>query len=90
MTIAELQVQRIPRYNLLLADLVRHTWKDHQVSSLPSRAKGSKDYLPLKEALEKMQGTANYINERKRESDNINKILEIQAKFTGKFEVWGI
>lgn len=29
-----------------------------------------------------MQDTANYINERKRESDSINKIVEIQNKLT--------
>lgn len=38
-------------------------------------------------AYEKMQEVASYINERKRESDNINKILEIESKLKGLNEV---
>eukprot|EP01119_Soliformovum_irregulare_P008184 TRINITY_DN2118_c0_g1_i3.p1 TRINITY_DN2118_c0_g1~~TRINITY_DN2118_c0_g1_i3.p1 ORF type:complete len:592 (+),score=142.31 TRINITY_DN2118_c0_g1_i3:191-1777(+) len=69
-----LPIQRIPRYNLLLGEMVKHTWADHH------------DYASLKKALEKMQEVALYINERKREADSINKIVEIQSKFHGKIE----
>lgn len=41
----------------------------------------------LTAAYEKMQEVASYINERKRESDNINKILEIESKLKGLTEV---
>lgn len=61
-------VQRIPRYNLLLADLVKHTWPDH------------KDYATLKQALGSMEEVANYINERKREAENLDKIWELEKK----------
>jgi len=69
-----LPIQRIPRYNLLLSDLVKHTWADRS------------DYENLRQSLSKMQEVVYYINERKRESENINKILENQGKLTGKYE----
>jgi len=49
-----LPIQRIPRYVLLLQELVKHTWKDHA------------DYQKLCEAWDKMQKTANYMNEKKK------------------------
>ncbi|EGG23389.1 pleckstrin domain-containing protein [Cavenderia fasciculata] len=69
-----LPVQRIPRYTLLLADLVKNTWKDH------------KDYNDLTESLKTMQEVATYVNEKKREAENIQKVTEIQNNFVGKFE----
>jgi hypothetical protein len=55
--------------------MVKHTWPDHD------------DYKHLAEALVKIGEVADYINERKRESESINKIVEIQKKLTGEFEV---
>ncbi|ELR14853.1 RhoGEF domain containing protein [Acanthamoeba castellanii str. Neff] len=64
-------VQRIPRYNLLLTDMMRHTWEDHP------------DYNNLKKATDKIQSIAAFINERKREAENVSKTLEISNKITG-------
>ncbi|GAM26345.1 hypothetical protein SAMD00019534_095200 [Acytostelium subglobosum LB1] len=69
-----LPVQRIPRYTLLLADLVKNTWPDHP------------DYQDLTESLKRMQDVAMSINEKKREAENIQKVSEIQSNFVGKFE----
>eukprot|EP01133_Synstelium_polycarpum_P010927 gene10927-12734_t len=69
-----LPVQRIPRYTLLLSDLVKNTWVDH------------KDYKDLAESLKQMQIVAAYVNEKTREAENIQKVTEIQNNFIGKFE----
>jgi len=69
-----LPIQRIPRYVLLLQELVKHTWKDHA------------DYQKLCEAWDKMQKTANYMNEKKKETENSFKVLEIKSKIDGTFE----
>jgi len=65
-------VQRVPRYYLLLQDLVKHTWLDHP------------DYEPLKKAAEKMKDIAAYLNEKKREGENFIKFTEIQSTLIGK------
>lgn len=67
-------MQRIPRYNLLLADLIKHTWSDHQ------------DYSNLKNALEKMEEVANFINEKKREAELFQKLVDIEKKLSNKIE----
>jgi len=66
-----LPIQRIPRYNLLLDVLFKNTPENHP------------DYENLRNALDKMKETADYINERKRDSDAINKILEVQSILSG-------
>lgn len=68
-------VQRVPRYSLLLQDLVKHTWNDHR------------DYNNLKQALQKMDEVANYLNQKKREYDDRDKVVQIEKKLTGQFEV---
>lgn len=65
------QVQRIPRYNLLLKDLVKHTWKDHP------------DYEKLASALEKIAGVAEYLNEQKRDAEELKNIVSIQSVIRG-------
>ncbi|KAF2078632.1 hypothetical protein CYY_000003 [Polysphondylium violaceum] len=65
-------VQRVPRYYLLLQDLVKHTWIDHP------------DYEPLKKAADKMKDIAAYLNEKKREGENFIKFTEIQSTLVGK------
>jgi len=69
-----LPVQRIPRYKLLLEQLIKNTSDTHP------------DFKGLSKALQKMHEAANYINERKREYDSITKILDIQSKLIGRFE----
>eukprot|EP01103_Thecamoeba_quadrilineata_P017291 TRINITY_DN6063_c0_g1_i1.p1 TRINITY_DN6063_c0_g1~~TRINITY_DN6063_c0_g1_i1.p1 ORF type:complete len:925 (+),score=193.04 TRINITY_DN6063_c0_g1_i1:24-2798(+) len=64
-------VQRIPRYELLLRDLVRHTPKYHR------------DYSNLKEALACMQNISLYMEEKKKEYECIDRVHEIQKSFVG-------
>jgi hypothetical protein len=66
-----LPVQRIPRYVLLLQDLFKHTPEGHP------------DYEDLKKALEKMQTVADYVNEKKREAENLNAVLAIWHRISG-------
>eukprot|EP01132_Coremiostelium_polycephalum_P006205 gene6205-7727_t len=65
-------VQRIPRYSLLLRDLISHTWKSHP------------DYLKLEEAFKSVNEVADYMNEKKREAENMMKLAEIQEKLDGE------
>ena len=65
-------IQRVPRYILLLTDLLKHTDADHP------------DYKNIKQALDSIEEIAKYINEKKREAENIAKISEIQSKLTGR------
>lgn len=67
-------VQRIPRYYLLLQDLVKHTSKDHP------------DYANLASAAQKVQSVAEYMNVKKREAENIMKVTEIQEMIEGDIE----
>eukprot|EP01114_Cavostelium_apophysatum_P024840 TRINITY_DN988_c0_g1_i3.p1 TRINITY_DN988_c0_g1~~TRINITY_DN988_c0_g1_i3.p1 ORF type:complete len:3117 (+),score=1304.77 TRINITY_DN988_c0_g1_i3:73-9423(+) len=60
-----LPIQRIPRYLLLLKEIIQSTWKDHI------------DYQDLCKALEKMETLARVINESKGLADEKGKILEI-------------
>lgn len=67
-------IQRLPRYVLLLQDLVKHTPRNHP------------DAAQLGKALKKMKDVADYVNERKREAENLTQVLAIQSRLTGKFE----
>ena len=68
-------VQRIPRYVLLLVDLLKKTPEDHA------------DFLDLKAAVEKTKEVADYVNEKKREAENLNKVVAVQEKLGGKIEL---
>jgi hypothetical protein len=65
----------LQRYVLLLQDLLKYTTPKHA------------DYEGLSKALQKMKDVADYVNERKREAENLTQVLAIQGKLTGKFEV---
>lgn len=65
-------IQRIPRYQLLLKDLLKHTWEDHP------------DHVNLTKALGLITDTANYVNQKKMEAENIQKCMAIQATLSGK------
>jgi len=67
-------VQRIPRYVLLLQDLVKNTNPDHP------------DYGNLTQALEKMRETANGINSSKRAADSTRRLMSIQSSLRGYSE----
>eukprot|EP00727_Mastigamoeba_balamuthi_P005451 m51a1_g1525 putative myosin ii heavy chain (1641) ;mRNA; f:470676-476608 len=66
-----LPVQRIPRYVLLLQELIKATAETH-----PDRAL-------LEEALGQIMALADYINEKKRESENRKKLLQVKARWMG-------
>jgi len=70
-----LPVQRVPRYKLLLKELLKNTTHDH------------KDYTKLLEAESRMGEMAVFLNEKKREAENILKLFEIREKFRGDFEL---
>lgn len=59
-------VQRIPRYKLLLEDLLSHTPGDNL------------DYAQLKEATKQIGEIAHHINEHIRQHENFQKMLSIQ------------
>eukprot|EP01105_Mastigella_eilhardi_P008956 TRINITY_DN2143_c0_g2_i3.p1 TRINITY_DN2143_c0_g2~~TRINITY_DN2143_c0_g2_i3.p1 ORF type:complete len:2045 (-),score=549.72 TRINITY_DN2143_c0_g2_i3:56-6190(-) len=63
-------VQRIPRYVLLLTDMLRSTPSAHP------------DHELLKDALEEVRNLADYINERKHEADNKEELNDIQDRFS--------
>eukprot|EP01102_Stenamoeba_stenopodia_P005953 TRINITY_DN1665_c0_g6_i1.p1 TRINITY_DN1665_c0_g6~~TRINITY_DN1665_c0_g6_i1.p1 ORF type:complete len:1297 (+),score=336.71 TRINITY_DN1665_c0_g6_i1:314-4204(+) len=64
-------VQRIPRYELLLRDLLKQTWTSHV------------DYQELTAALQKVKETNVFINEKKRESEGLEKLFAIDSKMVG-------
>jgi hypothetical protein len=64
-----LPVQRIPRYRLLLSDVVKHTPEGHI------------DLDPLKEALSMIEHIAEYCNQKKSESMNSLKVVELAEEF---------
>jgi len=64
-------VQRIPRYNLLLADLTKNTWEDHP------------DYADLTSATKLMVEIATHVNKKKKEADNIKQVMAIQQNLVG-------
>eukprot|EP00999_Lentomonas_sp_LEN2_P001141 NODE_214_length_1891_cov_80.638889_g190_i0.p1 GENE.NODE_214_length_1891_cov_80.638889_g190_i0~~NODE_214_length_1891_cov_80.638889_g190_i0.p1 ORF type:complete len:519 (-),score=91.47 NODE_214_length_1891_cov_80.638889_g190_i0:186-1742(-) len=66
-------IQRIPRYVMLLKDLLKHTSPSH------------KDYKNLTEAAAQIEDVAKYINEAKREDENSRVILEQLKKIEGRF-----
>ena len=64
-------VQRIPRYNLLLQDLVKNTPAEHC------------DYTDLCKARDRIQEIALFVNEQKRVVENLAQVSEIIASITG-------
>ena len=64
-------IQRIPRYEMLLTQLVRF-------APYPSAADG------LSQALTKVHAIACLVNERKREAENASLVLEIQHRMRGR------
>ncbi|KAG6897339.1 hypothetical protein C0992_002397 [Termitomyces sp. T32_za158] len=69
-----LPVQRIPRYRLLLEELVRST---------PPTDEFEDD--PLERALAEISSLANNMNEGKRESESRRKLVQWQSRIRGKF-----
>lgn len=61
-------VQRVPRYSLLIADLLRHTPSDHP------------DYSQLQEVEVKLAEIGSFINESVRKSDGAKRLKELEDK----------
>eukprot|EP01119_Soliformovum_irregulare_P017626 TRINITY_DN5265_c0_g1_i3.p1 TRINITY_DN5265_c0_g1~~TRINITY_DN5265_c0_g1_i3.p1 ORF type:complete len:712 (-),score=239.28 TRINITY_DN5265_c0_g1_i3:707-2842(-) len=68
-------IQRIPRYILLLSDLLKHTSSSHH------------DYEDINSALECVKELAGNINESKREFDSRAKIVQIQSNLIGDYDI---
>lgn len=66
-----LPVQRIPRYVLLLKELLKYTPETHP------------EHEPLVKALKRMSEVASFVNQRKREYENISKLYEVQNRVFG-------
>ena len=63
-------VQRLPRYVLLLKELLKNT--------------PPLDQPPIQQALTSMETIASFVNERKRSVENMNKLLEISQSISGE------
>ncbi|CAG8831359.1 14761_t:CDS:2, partial [Racocetra persica] len=63
-----LPIQRIPRYKLLLEALLKHTEKTHP------------DYINLEQCVHQISLIAEEVNEKIRDAENQQKVLEIQNK----------
>eukprot|EP01104_Vermistella_antarctica_P008148 TRINITY_DN2036_c0_g3_i1.p1 TRINITY_DN2036_c0_g3~~TRINITY_DN2036_c0_g3_i1.p1 ORF type:complete len:1016 (+),score=234.59 TRINITY_DN2036_c0_g3_i1:148-3195(+) len=61
-----LPVQRIPRYVMLLKDLLKYTDEIHT------------EFQPLQEAYEQIAKVATHLNETKRNSENASKVVTLQ------------
>jgi len=69
-----LPIQRLPRYELLLRDIIKHTWKEH------------KEYELLQQALKSVNEMTNVINESKRQAENMDTALDLQQRITNLSE----
>ncbi|RHZ79866.1 hypothetical protein Glove_140g139 [Diversispora epigaea] len=63
-----LPIQRIPRYKLLLEAVLKHTNKSHP------------DYENLEKCVKQITIIADEVNEKIKDAENQNKVLEIQSK----------
>jgi len=61
-------VQRIPRYEMLISDLVKHTWDSHP------------DMESLQKALAMIKANAQFVNAQKKRFEDSQKLLDIQTK----------
>lgn len=62
-------VQRIPRYSMLLKDMLKNTHEDHP------------DYHLLAEAVRKIERVADFVNARQTVYENLNKVIELEKKY---------
>jgi hypothetical protein len=69
-------IQRIPRYVLLLKELLKYTPESHV------------DFNSIHQALSMMEETANMMNEKKREAENLEKLDQIQSSLSGDIRVF--
>jgi hypothetical protein len=65
-------IQRIPRYRLLLADLLRHTWPEHP------------DLADLQAALSRVEQLASSLDEAEQAAANLQKMIELARLLQGR------
>jgi hypothetical protein len=70
-------VQRIPRFVMMLEDLIKNTWDIHT------------DLEGLQLACQEIKKVATYINEQKREFENTEKLVALQSKIGKKADIAG-
>jgi hypothetical protein len=63
-------VQRLPKYELLLSELLRHTAEEH-----PDRAN-------IELALQQIRETTLFVNENKRNAENLSRLLSLQNQIS--------
>ncbi|KAL6078789.1 Rho guanine nucleotide exchange factor (GEF) 17 [Balamuthia mandrillaris] len=63
-------IQRVPRYRLLLQDLLKHTPPSHI------------DHPKLTLALEEIKKLGDYLNEAKRQAEGLNQVLALSKRIT--------
>lgn len=68
-------IQRLPRYPLLLKDLIKSTSENHW------------DYIDLKTSYNKIQELCQNMDNKKREQDELNFVAELQAKIGNQYNV---
>lgn len=68
-------VQRVPRYILLLTELYKHTWPDHP------------DYANLKQSAEEMEKLTKFLDHKRKESENLNKLASLTHLFKNKLNL---
>jgi len=71
-------IQRIPRYKMLLEDLLKSTWTSHP------------DYEALQASTEQISHVAMYINQQKKKHDSLQKLLVIQNDLGKKYELLSV
>lgn len=64
-------IQRVPRYVLLLKELLKHTVVHHR------------DYKPTSDAIVDLQRVAEIINNQKRDAEHLEELNDLQSKITG-------
>jgi len=68
-------IQRIPRYTLLLEDLLKKSWVGHP------------DYPGLQAATDQMRAVAKFINDQKRKYENKQKLAELQLALGKNYQI---
>eukprot|EP01122_Echinamoeba_exundans_P006141 TRINITY_DN1672_c0_g1_i2.p1 TRINITY_DN1672_c0_g1~~TRINITY_DN1672_c0_g1_i2.p1 ORF type:complete len:699 (-),score=200.58 TRINITY_DN1672_c0_g1_i2:10-2106(-) len=68
-------IQRIPRYAMLLQTLTKNTWPDHS------------DYKDLDAATAKIGEVATYLNERKRQFEQMQHLIVVQEMMTSHHHI---
>ena len=67
-------VQRIPRYLMLVTQLLKYTWPTHR------------DYANIKSAATQLGKIAEYVDQKAKDAENVQKMHHVQEVLLGKYE----